>query len=211
MRADRERINIFFFEALTAKLQAGGGRQIQEIFSRALWMGPEDIERKARRFKSLPHVLPYFITSRPDAGAHSGEKRRRLAAVMGMQFPDRAFGDPLLCAPPAAVNGGNDAPGFIHKKERWAVRRFDDQKNSGQRGGQGIPFRPLPGNFIDELDFVRMNLVQPDNFEITPISAILKIPELPIFGSEAMDQPGNPVQSGDRQIFFHLSRTHLLR
>ena len=174
-------------------------------------MRPEYIEGKSRGSKFLPHILPHFVAFRPDARAKRGQERRRPTTVMGLQFPDGMLGDPLLSAPPARVNGGDDAPGLIDKKKGKAVRGFDDQKNSGQPRRQGIPCPPPAGKSIDKMHLMRMDLVQPEHLEISPLWTAPKIPEPPIFHTEAVDEPGDPVEPRNRQVFLDVGRAHLRR
>jgi hypothetical protein len=127
---------------------------------------------------------------------------------MGLQFSDGAFGDPLLSAPPARVNGGDDGLGLIDKKKRKAVRRFNDQKNPGQPRGQGVPCQAPVRQSIDKMDLMRMDLIQPKHLEISPLWTAPKIPKPPGPRSEAVDEPGDPGEPRDRQVFL---RIHLFR
>jgi len=208
MSADPDRENIFFLQALTLQLPAVGGHEIQKIFFPELRVRPEHIEGKSRGSEFPPHILPHFVAFRTDAGAERGQERGRPATVMGLQFPDGMLGDPLLSAPPARVNGGDDAPGLIDKKKGKAVRGFDVQKNSGQPRRQGVPCPPPVGKSIDKIHLMRMDLVQPEHLEISPLWTAPKIPEPPIFRSEAVDEPGDPGEPRDRQVFL---RIHLFR
>lgn len=208
MGANSGRENIFFLQALTLELAAVGGNEIQKIFSPDLGMRPEYIEGKSRGFKFLPDILPHFVAFRTDAGAKRGQERRGPTTIMGLQFSDGAFGDPLLSAPPARVNGGDDGLGLIDKKKWKAVRRFNDQKNPGQPRGQGVPCQPPVRQSIDKMDLMRMDLIQPKHLEISPLWTALKIPKPPGPRSEAVDEPGDPGEPRDRQVFL---RIHLFK
>ena len=101
-----------------------------------------------------------FIAARTDGRADGGEKMRWVAAKFELHAADGFLGDAGERATPTGVNGGNGAFFGIDEQDGDAIGGLDGEKKAGAIGGGGIASAGIRGLPRENVDDVRMNLLE---------------------------------------------------
>jgi len=184
-------------------LQGVGFGQMEKIFA-----GTTGRDKKRGRESGLKKfasdIFSDFVTGRPDARPHRRNKIRRLNMESIRHDSDGFFHDPRPRTAPTGMNGGNDPPPRVGKKQRKTIRRFYNEKETGFLRNQSIALKTLGRFFLDNMHDIGVDLAKEDGLK-TPLrrkNPKIVLRERP--GPETMDDPG---ERGDARIgryFFHI-------
>jgi hypothetical protein len=101
-----------------------------------------------------------FVAARTDGRADGGEKIRRVAAKFELHAADGFLGYAGERAAPAGVNGGNGAFFGIDEQDGDAISGLNGEKKAGAIGGGGIAGAGIRGALRENVDDVRMDLLE---------------------------------------------------
>jgi len=98
------------------------------------------------------------------------------------------------------VNYRDHSLGLVNKEDGKAVGGLNDQENPGEVGDQGIPAGALLGDFADNIDNFRVDLVEKNKLEIPPFCPRPKILLFPAGLPEPMIKKRKAVELRYRYI-----------
>ena len=106
------------------------------------------------------------VTTRTNRRADGGQKIGGLAAELELQTADSFFGDAGEGAAPAGVDCGKSAIFRIDEEYRHAIGGLDGKEEAGTVRGGSIAFRNVGRRLGEHTNYVRVDLLERDQFEI---------------------------------------------
>jgi hypothetical protein len=179
-------IDIFREQAGDRELRAVGFAEIEvDIFRRRLVAGRLHIEPLQRigffagagfvkiirsvselRSEFGDEIRGDFVAAGADGWADRGEEIGGLAAVFELHAADSFLGDAGEGAAPTGVNRGNGSFSWIDQKNRYAIGGLDGKQKAGADCGGSIAFANVGRRLGENTNYVRVDLLEWDQFEI---------------------------------------------
>ena len=160
MGADGDAKDVVRVDARADELEAIGVREVKEELGGALGQRAKQAGGIARLGEPVADLVSDLITLPADARAEGSQEVARVDAAAVAQAGDRPLQDPPQRAPPAAVDGGDDAPGLVDHKDGQAVGRLDHEEQPGTMRDQRVAVRALLGSAIQDMDDIGVDLAQ---------------------------------------------------
>lgn len=107
-----------------------------------------------------------FVAAGADGWADRGEEIGGLAAVFELQAADSFLGDAGEGAAPAGVNCGKSVIFRIDEEYRHAIGGLDGKEEAGTVRGGSIAFRKVGRRLGENTNYVGVDLLEQDQFEI---------------------------------------------
>jgi len=181
-------------DAGRSELTSVGREQAEEVLSRPARRS-EEIFGKSSREKFASNIFADLIAGGPDARPGRGDDVGGICTEPGPHRFDRLSGDPQTGPLPSGMHGRGDAKAGIEKEKGQAIGGLDDQKEAGDDCHQSISRRPFRRDFLDDMNDIRMDLVEENRSQTVFSSKSVK----PVFGqlapAESVDEardPGEP-------------------
>jgi hypothetical protein len=104
------------------------------------------------------HILPDLIAGLVYTGPQGNEKRCQVA-VKTLYDRSESFADnSLKGTSPSTMDSGHNSLLGVHDKCRKAIRGLNDEEDTATIGYECIPFHPLEGGLVDDMDDIRVRL-----------------------------------------------------
>ncbi len=107
-----------------------------------------------------------FVAARADGWADGGEQMRGVTSKFELHAAYGFLGDAGESAAPAGVNGGNGAFFRIDEQDGDTIGGLDGEEEAGAIGGRGIGFAGIRGPLGENVDDIRVNLLERNEIEI---------------------------------------------
>ena len=107
-----------------------------------------------------------FVTAWSNRRADGGQKISRLAAEFELHAADGFLGDAGERTAPAGMDGGNCSLFWIDEEYRDAIGGLDGKEKAGAIRGGGIAFAKVGRRLRENANYIRVDLLEWDQFEI---------------------------------------------
>jgi hypothetical protein len=107
-----------------------------------------------------------FVTAWTNRRADGGQKISGLAAEFELHAADGFLGDAGERTAPAGVGGGNRSLFWIDEEYRDAIGGLDGKEKAGAIRGGGIAFAKVGRRLGENANYIRVDLLERDQFEI---------------------------------------------
>lgn len=171
-----------------------GLRQIQKMLARTAGGGENGIRQPGRK-KLRADLLPDLVARGPDAGTQGGDNVGRVRPEPAGHLTGGFLNDPEARPPPARVNRGHDPKPRVRQEHGETIGRFDGQQQAGDIRRQGIARQASGRRFFNDMNNIRVNLIEKDNPQLLSQGECPEIVLAEIPPPEAVDKARDPGQA----------------
>jgi hypothetical protein len=197
VRANVDGKNVWRFDSELQELEAVGGAQVEEMPTAPAGGRAKTVSGKAGTGKGPEDIPSNLVTALPDTWTKSRQDGRGLGAVALLHSQDRFLQDTPGRSLPTAVDGGDHALSFFHQNDRKAVGRLDDEKNAAEVRDRGVTPEPAPRHPVDELNDIRVDLLEEEGLEIQTARKPSQVLLSPGSVAEPMPQKRDALEPGN--------------